>query len=202
MVYHLPMSRSPAEPTVQTLKRLFSLSGNYCAFRDPELQKACEEHLADENWDGINAEVCHIYGARPKSARYESTMTDEARRDFENLILLCPTDHNRVDNLEPHRFSPEVLKKMKQDALRNPAPVENWASEALIDKAVSTVRQSIQYLMAYGYVQFPAYIDADPIQVVSGVNATLTVGAPSAPNGPTGAKGRSASNESFNTDSA
>jgi hypothetical protein len=35
-------------------------------------------------------------------------MTDEQRYDFDNLILLCPNHHARIDDLEPDRFTVEM----------------------------------------------------------------------------------------------
>ena len=41
-------------PTVATIKRLFAVAGNRCAFA------GCEERLVDEGSGTIMGEVCHI----------------------------------------------------------------------------------------------------------------------------------------------
>ena len=34
-------------------------------------------------------------------------MTNEQRRAFDNLVLLCPNDHTLIDDLEPDEWDPE-----------------------------------------------------------------------------------------------
>src|SRR3984957_2457586 len=98
----------PNDPTIKTL---FAVSGNVCAFRDPEGRlPACEEHLTDPEWKSVKARICHIAGRRPDSARHVEAMTDDQRAHFDNLILLCPTHHVLVDDLEPDRFTIESLR--------------------------------------------------------------------------------------------
>jgi hypothetical protein len=72
---------------------LFSLSGNTCAL------PGCEEQLFKRGWEGIKAEVCHIAGEKEGAARWDPNMTDSERRDFTNLIVLCPTSHTVIDQL-------------------------------------------------------------------------------------------------------
>jgi len=60
-------------------------------------------------------------------------MTDEERCAFENLILLCPGHHKLVDRLEPEKFSVEVLRAMKDKAVRR-VEVEAWADDASLTR--------------------------------------------------------------------
>jgi hypothetical protein len=115
----------PTEPSDPVVKTLFAHSRNVCAFRDPERLDACEEALTDPSWPRVKARICHIRGRRLKSARYDPKMTDEERRSFDNLILLCPTHHTVVDDLEPDRFTVEVLLAMKERAMSE----ASWARE-------------------------------------------------------------------------
>jgi hypothetical protein len=120
-----------------TLKTLFGLSMNVCAFRD-ERESACEQRLIDTDWKSVKARISHICAARPKGPRYDVNMTEKQRYAFENLILLCPTHHVQVDDLEPDRFTVEVLTKMKNDAIERAGSETTWAehNDALIDRAV------------------------------------------------------------------
>ncbi|KIR64951.1 hypothetical protein TK50_05255 [Micromonospora haikouensis] len=59
-----------------------------------------------------NAQIAHIYGVKPKAARYRAEMTPEERDSFANLLLLCLAHHEEVDGDEL-RYSPQVLKKWK-----------------------------------------------------------------------------------------
>lgn len=79
-------------PKTSTLKRLFAVSGNVCAF--PE----CATALVDS--DNVVGEVCHIKGNKPDSARHDFNQTEEERHGYENLILMCPTHHAMIDKDE------------------------------------------------------------------------------------------------------
>jgi hypothetical protein len=59
--------------------------------------------------------IAHIRAAETNGARYDETMTDEERRAFANLILLCKPCHDLVDIVEPDQHPPEVLERWKSD---------------------------------------------------------------------------------------
>lgn len=141
------MARYPAEPSLPTVKTLFGLSNNVCSFRDPESNHpACEQKLVDPLWKQVNAVVCHIRAASPGGPRYDPTMTDEERANFDNLLLLCPNHHRLVDNLEPERYSVELLHKMKSDSMIS----ADWASDALLDRAARALIITIEREYAAG----------------------------------------------------
>lgn len=96
------MSRNYSD---STLKKLFSLSGNICAF------KSCNSKIIDE-FESIIGEISHIEGEKLGSARYNSNMTDHQRNSFENLILLCSTHHTQIDKNQEF-YSVSYLKEMK-----------------------------------------------------------------------------------------
>lgn len=93
-------------PTESTLKRLFVQTGNRCAFPQCTAPLTVGETLV--------AEVCHIRGDKPGSARHDPTQTNEERQQYENLIVLCPTHHTVVDN-DVESYTVERLLKMKAD---------------------------------------------------------------------------------------
>jgi hypothetical protein len=93
--------------SISVVKALFALSGNTCAY------DGCEVKLADPAWTGVNADIAHICGERPGSPRFDPTMTDDERDDFDNLILLCPNHHRLIDALEPAIYTVEMLREMK-----------------------------------------------------------------------------------------
>ena len=95
-----------AGPSVATVKRLFAVSGNRCAF------PGCEERLVDEAGGSIMGEVCHIKAKSPDGPRYDAQQTDEERHGFRNLVLLCPTHHARVDR-DPDKYTVEKLLEIK-----------------------------------------------------------------------------------------
>lgn len=96
------------QPKPSTLRRLYSLSGNLCAFNHRGV--ICNNLLFDLGGQFIG-QVCHIEAANKKGQRFNPRMTNEERRDFENLILLCANHHILTNDV--NEFPVNVLKKMK-----------------------------------------------------------------------------------------
>lgn len=102
------MSNKARDYTQNTAKRLYGLSGNVCA--NPE----CRKRLIDENGNQLG-EIAHICAASPDGPRYNPSMTDDERRNIDNLILLCEDCNKLVDNKENIKQYPvELLHKWKQ----------------------------------------------------------------------------------------
>jgi hypothetical protein len=127
-------------PSDATVKTLFALSANVCAFNDD--RGACEVHLTDPSWTGVQARICHIQGLRPGSARYNPAMSDRERNHFDNLLLLCPNHHGRVDDLEPKRYTVEVLTRMKARGLES-LPASQWAPDAELARFASAALDTL-----------------------------------------------------------
>ena len=91
-------------PNIATLRRLFALSGNKCAF------PGCSHELI--NNEGVyTAQLCHIEAAEEGGQRFNKNQTVEDRRGFENLLLMCHKHHKITDNIE--KYSVEKLKEIK-----------------------------------------------------------------------------------------
>lgn len=93
-------------PTVATIKRLFAVCGNQCAF------PRCSVSLVDPSGGKVTAKICHIKGRKPGSARYDPDQTDEERHAFDNLLILCPIHHDVVDD-DPDSYSVDRLRQIK-----------------------------------------------------------------------------------------
>lgn len=91
-------------PQPQTLRRLFAYSRNLCAF------EGCLCPVIDQ-FGQLQAEVCHIEAANETGQRFNPHQTNEDRRQFENLILLCRNHHRETDNVM--LYPPSVMKQMK-----------------------------------------------------------------------------------------
>ncbi|WDF69199.1 hypothetical protein PQ465_02170 [Sphingobacterium oryzagri] len=91
-------------PTSSTLRRLYTLSGNQCAF------PGCTHALVNNEGVGI-AQICHIEAAEKGGQRYNKDQADEERRAFENLIVLCHAHHKVTDDISKYGVS--ELKSMK-----------------------------------------------------------------------------------------
>ncbi len=59
--------------------------------------------------------ICHISGFDPNHHRFNSEMTNEERRKYNNLIALCPTHHSLIDNSDEGKgFTIEYLRELKK----------------------------------------------------------------------------------------
>jgi hypothetical protein len=95
------------EPTVKTIKRLYAKSGNRCSFPN------CKQLIfSDNNTENIS-QVCHIEAAEENGQRYNYDSTNELRRQYDNLIILCPTHHKITDDIS--KYTVEILKNMKSE---------------------------------------------------------------------------------------
>lgn len=89
-----------------TLKRLFGLSGNQCAF------PGCSKQLVNTT-NAKDSNICHIEAANEDGERYNPSMTDLERANYPNLILLCVQHHDETN--DEAIYTVEVLKEMRQN---------------------------------------------------------------------------------------
>lgn len=129
--------RDPARPSQPTIKRLFAHSGNRCAF------PGCTATLIDG--DTVVGKVCHIKGARPRSARYDAQQSASERHGCDNLILMCGRHHDVID-ADDEAYTIDRVLKMKADHESHAAHIDdNFAEHAthlLINQPVTSVNQS------------------------------------------------------------
>ena len=92
-------------PTLKTLKALFARSGNQCAF------PSCDQALVNHKKQFIG-QLCHIEAARLGGSRYNKRQTDEERRAYENLLLLCYPHH--IETNDGDEYPVEKLRNIKQ----------------------------------------------------------------------------------------
>lgn len=96
------------------VKKLYALIRNMCS--KPDCRRTLVVAGETPGKYGQLGKIAHIRGAEPNSARYDDSMTDDERRSFENLILLCAECHDRVDDLElQDEYSVELLTKWKNE---------------------------------------------------------------------------------------
>jgi len=137
----MAMSEGPKEPSRPTMKRLFAVSGNLCAF------PKCSTPLVDPQSESIVGEICHIKGDKPGAARYDSAQTNEQRHGFDNLVLLCNVHHKIVDD-DDTAYTVERLCQMKQhheSRHTGTSPVDEATADRFITVAISnsTVQGSV-----------------------------------------------------------
>lgn len=145
-------------PTLTTIKRLFALSGNRCAFPD------CSVPLIEES-ETVTGEICHIRAANPKGPRFDKTQTDAERHAAANLVLLCSRHHKIIDS-EPKKYSVPALETMKrnreQPGLVEISPVTTRAAQRLLDNYLSVIVHSNSGQIA---IQSPGAVQAHTINI-------------------------------------
>ena len=93
-------------PTERTIKRLFALSGNRCAYPD------CTAPIVHES-GAVTGDVCHIKAQKRGGPRYDPNQTVEQRNAFENLVLFCKNHHQVVD-ATPSTYTVDLLQELKE----------------------------------------------------------------------------------------
>lgn len=129
----------PHDYTSGTRAALYAFSQRTCYF--PDCDVPVIRFVGDE--PVINVEIAHIRGAVLSAPRYDEAMTDDERRGFANLILLCIPHHKTVDRLHPDDYSVEELARWKRerespDAVSTLAGITEDRLEQLIEEAVRT----------------------------------------------------------------
>lgn len=97
--------------TSGTEKALFRMCAGHCYF------PGCDTPVITEVGGRpiVGVEIAHIRGAEPKAPRYDPGMTDDERRAFSNLILLCTPHHKFVDRVAPGEHPVDLLETWKLD---------------------------------------------------------------------------------------
>lgn len=79
-------------PTTDTLRELFLKSGNYCMF------PGCTRRMMTHSGEFIG-QVCHIEAASEGGERFNPAQSNEDRRKFENLMLMCYEHHIKTNDV-------------------------------------------------------------------------------------------------------
>lgn len=99
----------PRDYTKITLAKLNRVSLNKCYNPD------CQELLISKDGSTILGNIVHICAASLNGPRFDSSMSTEERRDYNNLILLCTDCHKIIDNpLNENKYPISLLKKWKK----------------------------------------------------------------------------------------
>jgi translation initiation factor IF-2 len=142
-------SRSYSHPEI---KKLFALSFNQCAL------PGCEQPLASPEWPKVMAEICHIYGLKPGSARHEPTIPAEELNRYENLLLLCRNCHQTVDVLEVAKYTADDLLEIKRSHEERRGGEGEWCSNNHLEDLIHRMAMTLQIELVGG--EAPAEGDA------------------------------------------
>lgn len=103
--------------TDKTRKILWGKSGNKCAICKQELVR---ENNFQSNYS-IIGEECHIISGKKNGPRYDPSFPVEKLDSYENLILLCASDHKMIDDFS-EIYTVEKLRQIKEQH-------EKWVSK-------------------------------------------------------------------------
>lgn len=93
-------------PVYATMRELHLKSGNICAHPD------CERLMMNAKGVFVG-NVCHIEAAEKGGPRFNPAMTNEERRHFSNLMLMCYDHH--VESNDEDEYPVERLREIKAD---------------------------------------------------------------------------------------
>ncbi|MFA0490861.1 hypothetical protein AB4563_18090 [Vibrio splendidus] len=91
-------------PKVETIRALFARSGNQCAL------PGCTHPMVNLKQKFVG-QICHIEAAMPQGERYNTEQSDEERRSYDNLVLLCYQHHIETD--DTNEYTVQKLKQIK-----------------------------------------------------------------------------------------
>ena len=114
------------------VKKLFALSGNQCA------EPSCQRKLISDDGNNVLAEIAHICAASEEGPRFDASMTDDQRRSFGNLILLCDEHHKMIDNPETvDNYPASMIEKWKtkHEEGNKDIPINEELSKTFIQNA-------------------------------------------------------------------
>lgn len=159
-------SPGPRQYTSATVRALYALSGTTCYY--PDCPRSVVTFIDDEPFTEVH--IAHIRAANPDGPRYDPNMTDDERRAFANLILLCKPHHDLVDKRHPDRYSVETLVEWKSEREASMGIERQNLSgideDALIDAILTAIAATppqrkvvaelgLGYFGAQGLVEFP-----------------------------------------------
>lgn len=116
----------------------------------------CGVRVVEDN--KIIAVAAHIKGEKPGSARYDDTMSDSERNSPENLILLCPTCHDRVDK-NPEKYTVKYLLDRRHRHLNK---FEQSVGKAMPDIEFPELDEAVQHIAATDIPLEQSYILVPP----------------------------------------
>lgn len=152
------------QPLPDTLRRLYSLSGNQCAYPG-----CCQPMFNNEG--NFVGQICHIEGALPGGERFNPNMTNEQRRAFENLMLMCYSHHietNKVDLYPVHKM--REIKRQHEEIYSN---IDRFVHQmqSTISDVTSRVRSSEVASLSGLYIDLYGVDDRDQEYISEDVTA-------------------------------
>jgi len=105
----------------------------------------CGKHLtydAKAGDDTYVGEAAHIRGEKPTAARYDGSMTQDARDNVRNLIYLCTDHHTIIDKVEAD-WPVATLEALKSN---HESQVREAMEEAFADVAFPELQNAVSWV--------------------------------------------------------
>ncbi|MEG0590003.1 hypothetical protein, partial [Aurantimicrobium sp.] len=67
---------------------------------------------------GVFSYYAHIIASSPDGPRGDSLLSSQHTDKIDNIMLLCDECHRRIDRVDPDRFTVDVLRRMREDSIR------------------------------------------------------------------------------------
>ena len=114
---------------------LWGRAANRCAFEPCRKELVIDATETDD--ESLVGEECHIVGKSADGPRGDSSLTQEQRDKYNNLVLFCAVHHKVVDD-QPGEYTVDRLHQIKNDH-------ERWVRESLQDYDPIKQREDEQY---------------------------------------------------------
>lgn len=143
------------QPTKETIRHLFALSGNICAHPN------CGRNLILPDGTYVG-QICHIEAAEDGGERFNPRMSNEERRSPANLMLMC-ADHHVITN-DVIEYPVERLQQMKTDHER----LFSGADRLILgeirdwDRTQSLIVPS-NFIRFYDFIEWPDQYRPEPV---------------------------------------
>jgi hypothetical protein len=129
-----------------TVFALAALGGGWCYWPSPPCKTPVTVVV---NGDPVaNLQIAHIRAANPNGPRYDPNMTDDQRRHFSNVVLLCTPHHNVVDKIHPEYYPIATLEAWKRDRESGGIDRLNGLSELTEDRLQDIVNAATERSIA------------------------------------------------------
>lgn len=109
------------ELLMKTRTLVWGRAGARCAF--PDCRKNLIYDASETDDESLVGDIAHIVAESPDGPRGEFSLSDEERRKYSNLLLLCKNHHKLIDD-QPGMYTVEKLQQMKSEH-------ESWVRTAL-----------------------------------------------------------------------
>ncbi len=122
--------------TDKTRKRLWAASGGRCA----KCRCRLVHRGSQPDGDAVVGDECHIVGRTPTSARAGEPIPGGDMDGYDNLILLCASDHRLIDS-QPRRFPTATVCELK-------GAHERWVEQSL-EVSVRAQSETVQLRLTH-----------------------------------------------------